>query len=199
MACSIALFVAIIALIMCFLVVGLIVMASRLCKKQQRKKCPRVVISFRPQPGSSSILNSPFRPPTSGPPYTATTLPLKEAKYNVPLRLCPTPGIQFDGYSTRTGPKSFCMSTVPFVDAWLLLSNVIFFSSDEIINMQTKIRSLKCYVWSTLCGCETWTISKAMEKGLIATEMWFLRRMLMTWMKKPMSKSDKAPIDDDEP
>ncbi|XP_069986532.1 uncharacterized protein [Penaeus vannamei] len=71
-------------------------------QKQQRKKCPRVVVTFRPQPGSSSVFNSPFRPPTSGPPYTATTLPLRTAKYNAPLRLCPSPVIRFGSYSTPT-------------------------------------------------------------------------------------------------
>ncbi|XP_037788586.1 uncharacterized protein LOC119583949 [Penaeus monodon] len=102
MACSVALFVVIIILVMCFLVGGLTVMAFRMCKKQQRKKCPRLVVTFRHQPGSSSVLNSSFHPSTSGPPYRATTLPLRTTKYNVPLRLCPTSGPQFDGFSTRT-------------------------------------------------------------------------------------------------
>ena len=45
---------------------------------------------------------------------------------------------------------------------------------------------LKCYVWSVLLyGAETWTISKAMQKKLEATEMWFLRRMLkIAWTEK---------------
>ena len=47
------------------------------------------------------------------------------------------------------------------------------------ISMQAKLRTLKCYVWSTLLyGCETWTISKALEKRLVAIETWFLRRIL---------------------
>ena len=38
------------------------------------------------------------------------------------------------------------------------------------INMQTRLRALKCYVWSTLLyGCETWRISKTMETTLVAT------------------------------
>ena len=44
--------------------------------------------------------------------------------------------------------------------------------TSEGINMQKRLRALKCYVWSTLLyGCETWIISKAMEKRLVATEM----------------------------
>ena len=44
------------------------------------------------------------------------------------------------------------------------------------INMQTRLITLKWYVLSTLLyGCETWTISKAMEKRLVAIEMWFMR------------------------
>lgn len=71
--------------------------------QQQRKKCPRLVVTFRHQPGSSSVLNSSFHPSTSGPPYRATTLPLRTTKYNVPPgRLCPTSGPQFDVFSTRT-------------------------------------------------------------------------------------------------
>ena len=47
------------------------------------------------------------------------------------------------------------------------------------MNMDLRLRLLRCYVWSTLLyGCETWTVKKTMEKRLKATEMWFLRRML---------------------
>ena len=54
------------------------------------------------------------------------------------------------------------------------------------ISMQARLRTLKCYVWSTLLyGCETWTISKAMEKRLVVTEMWFRRRILrVPWIKR---------------
>ena len=49
--------------------------------------------------------------------------------------------------------------------------------------METKLRVLQCYVWSTLLyGCECWTISKELETRLKATEMWFLRRILrISW------------------
>ena len=47
------------------------------------------------------------------------------------------------------------------------------------INIETRIRVLKAYVWSVLLfGCEAWTISKEMRKRLEATEVWFYRRML---------------------
>jgi len=45
--------------------------------------------------------------------------------------------------------------------------------------MSTKLRLLKCYVWSTLLyRCESWTVNQGMKSQLEATEMWFLRRML---------------------
>ena len=38
-------------------------------------------------------------------------------------------------------------------------------------------------------GCETWTISEAMKKQLEAVEMWFLRRMKISWTKKITNES----------
>ena len=63
------------------------------------------------------------------------------------------------------------------------MSNVL---TARNINSQTKLRLIKCYIWSTmLYGCETWTISEAMKKQLEAAEMWFLRRMVkVSWIKK---------------
>jgi hypothetical protein len=54
------------------------------------------------------------------------------------------------------------------------------------IDINLRIRVLKCYVWSTLLyGCETWTISGAMVKKLEAVETWFYRRMLrISWTDK---------------
>ena len=68
-------------------------------------------------------------------------------------------------------PAFKCMSNVP---------------TARNINSQTKLRLIKCYIWSTmLYGCETWTISEAMKKQLKAAEMWFLRRMMkVSWIKK---------------
>jgi len=46
------------------------------------------------------------------------------------------------------------------------------------MSMSTRMRVLQCYVISTLLyGCESWTISGAMENKLEAAEMWFLRKM----------------------
>ena len=63
------------------------------------------------------------------------------------------------------------------------MSNVL---TARNINSQTKLRLIKCYIWSNmLYGCETWTISEAMKKQLEAAEMWFLRRMMkISWIKK---------------
>ena len=42
------------------------------------------------------------------------------------------------------------------------------------ITINTKINTLKEYVWSVLLyGCECWTLSKDTERGLEAAEMWF--------------------------
>ena len=47
------------------------------------------------------------------------------------------------------------------------------------ISMATRVRILRCYVWSTLTyGCEAWTIRKDLERRLEAVEMWFYRRMM---------------------
>ena len=48
------------------------------------------------------------------------------------------------------------------------------------IPLQTRMRILYCYIWSTLLyGAETWTISKLMRDRLKAFEMWCYRKMLM--------------------
>ena len=47
------------------------------------------------------------------------------------------------------------------------------------INIRTRVRLLKTYVWSVLLfGCEAWTVSREMQKRLEAAEMFFYRRML---------------------
>ena len=51
------------------------------------------------------------------------------------------------------------------------MSNVL---TARDINNQTKLRLIKCYIWSTmLYGCETWLISEAMKMQLKAGEMVF--------------------------
>ena len=61
--------------------------------------------------------------------------------------------------------------------------------------MNTKMKVLKCYVWSTLLyGCECWTITKDSENKIEATEMWFLRRLLrVSWKEK---KSNEVVLDE---
>ena len=47
------------------------------------------------------------------------------------------------------------------------------------VKLDTRKRILNSYVWSTLLyGCETWTISKNMEKKLKSLELWAFKRML---------------------
>ena len=47
------------------------------------------------------------------------------------------------------------------------------------LSIKTRKRAVKTYIWSVLLyGCETWTISKNMEKRLEAAEMWIWRRVL---------------------
>ena len=47
------------------------------------------------------------------------------------------------------------------------------------VSLDTRLRLLKCYIWSTLLyGCETWTLSKTLEKRIEAFEIWKFRRIL---------------------
>ena len=47
------------------------------------------------------------------------------------------------------------------------------------ININTRKRLLKCYVWSTLLyGAETWTLTNSTMKKTKAFEMWCYRRMM---------------------
>ena len=52
--------------------------------------------------------------------------------------------------------------------------------------MEVNNRLLKCYIWSVLTyGCESWTLSKVMEKRLEDTEMWFYKKMLrIFWVQR---------------
>lgn len=58
--------------------------------------------------------------------------------------------------------------------------------TDKKLNIDLKVRLLKCYVWSTLLyGCESWTLSNNSKKLLESAEMWFYRKMLrISWVKK---------------
>ena len=51
--------------------------------------------------------------------------------------------------------------------------------TNRSININTRKRLLKCYVWSTLLyGAETWTLTKSTMKKIEAFEMWCYRRMM---------------------
>ena len=46
------------------------------------------------------------------------------------------------------------------------------------LKLSTKIRIVKCYVYSLFCyGCESWTLSKALEAKIEALEMYCFRRL----------------------
>ena len=46
------------------------------------------------------------------------------------------------------------------------------------INLKTRLRAIKCYIWPTLFyGAETWTITKSLLSRLGAFEMWVYRRV----------------------
>ena len=62
------------------------------------------------------------------------------------------------------------------------------------VRMETRIRALKTYVWSTLMyGSESWTITRELKAKLKAAEMWFYRRMLrISWRERErQTKRDK--------
>ena len=54
------------------------------------------------------------------------------------------------------------------------------------INIETRKRIVKCYVWSALlCSAETWTLTPTLTRQLEALEMWTYRRMLrIPWTAK---------------
>ena len=46
------------------------------------------------------------------------------------------------------------------------------------LKLSTKIRIVKCYVYSLFCyGCESWTLSKVLEAKIEALEMYCFRRL----------------------
>ena len=51
------------------------------------------------------------------------------------------------------------------------------------VSLDTRMRLPKCYIWSTLIyRCETWTLSKTLEKRIEAFEIWTFRRTLkISW------------------
>ena len=57
---------------------------------------------------------------------------------------------------------------------------------DRHLSMATKLRTLRCYVISTLLyASDTWTMTAEMEKRIESLELWFLRRIMkVIWTKK---------------
>lgn len=57
---------------------------------------------------------------------------------------------------------------------------------DNSLNFKTRLRMVKCYVWSVLLyGAEAWTLKINTMNRLEAFEMWLLRRMLrISWIER---------------
>ena len=58
------------------------------------------------------------------------------------------------------------------------------------INLKTRLRAIKRYIWPTLFyGADTWTITKSLLSRLDAFEMWVYRRVLkISWTDKITSE-----------
>ena len=57
-------------------------------------------------------------------------------------------------------------------------SKIAHLLTSKKLKLSTKIRIVMCYVYSIFTyGCEAWTLSKALEDKIEATEMWCLRRI----------------------
>ena len=54
------------------------------------------------------------------------------------------------------------------------------------INLKTRLRAIKCYIWPTLFyGSLTWTVTKSLLSRLDAFDMWLYRRVLkISWTEK---------------
>src|SRR6218665_1069352 len=62
---------------------------------------------------------------------------------------------------------------------------------DKHVSLQTKTRIVNAMIFPViLCGCKTWTETKAMEKKIDASEMWIWRRMQrVSWTEKRTNES----------
>ena len=72
--------------------------------------------------------------------------------------------------------------------AFLNMKNLL---TSQAISWRTRIRLLKCYVWSLFTyGCETWTTKKSTEAKIKAFEMWCYRRMdRVSWKEKKSNEN----------
>ena len=70
-------------------------------------------------------------------------------------------------------------------------SNIRPLLTNSNISLGTRLRVVKCYIWSLLLyGCETWTVNKTTESKIKAFEMWTYRRMLkISWKEKKPNKT----------
>jgi len=58
-------------------------------------------------------------------------------------------------------------------------NNLAIVLCDKRMNLQLRLRILRCYVWPLLkYAAETWTFKKALENKVNAFELWCYRRML---------------------
>ena len=63
-------------------------------------------------------------------------------------------------------------------------NNMKTFLANRKLDLGIRKQVMKTYIWSKmLYGCESWTLSKEMERRLEAAEMWMYRRMLRTSWK----------------
>jgi len=84
-----------------------------------------------------------------------------------------------DGRAEKEIGKRIGIAKRTFQNMYKLITN-------HALSLKTKIRLTKCYVWSTfLYGCETWTLTSALEKKITSFEMWVYRRISRTpWTER---------------
>ena len=76
-----------------------------------------------------------------------------------------------DGRSEKEIKRRIMIARTTFTNMRTLLSC-------RGVNMKTRLRAIKCYIWPTLFyGAETWTITKSLLSRLDAFEMWVYRRV----------------------
>ena len=65
------------------------------------------------------------------------------------------------------------------------LTNMRTLLSCRGINLKTRLRAIKCYIWPTIFyGADTWTITKSLLFRPDAFEMWIYRRVLkISWIE----------------
>ena len=82
--------------------------------------------------------------------------------------------------------QSICIVRYNGYFKWTTFTNIRILLSCQGINLKTRLRVLKCYVWPTLFyGPETWFITKSLLSRLDAFQMWIYRRVLkISWTEK---------------